>query len=586
VLSLAELRAHLPSQSTPSVGQLAEAQRIAHLGSWELDLETRQLLWSDEHYRIFGLEPGVDPVPYDQGISFIHPDDRPRVLAVFEAAITEHTAYDLETRIVHPDGTVRWIHSRGTFVPGGAAGRMVGTALDITERKQTEVSLQERQEAGQRAVFEARAAADDATRDRDRVTRLHALTADLSRAEATDEIARLCVQHAMDATAAESAGLVLLDDDSAELELVQSAGYSDELVAFLHRIPLSVALPFTDAVRTRRPVWIEDATAYRSAYPHLAQHSLLPMQPAASLPLVTSTGAMLGALELAFGEPGVPHGAQRDLLLTMVRQCGQALDRARLYERERQARAVAEAAVSARDQFLSIAAHELKTPVTRLKLSAQLLARRDGGSTLMSAGVLKWVNGIEASADQLARLTEELLDVARLQTGRMRVELKPLDLVVLVRAIGEMYQEHLAAHSRIHRLKIEGTTSMCPVQADTDRMQQVFTNLLDNALKYSPHGGTIRLRLTRDAPGWLVQVQDQGIGLPPGSTSIIFQPFGRALNAANSHIEGMGLGLYICQQIVESHAGRLWAESAGEGCGTTFCVWLPDASRARDAAPT
>ncbi len=120
--------------------QLSEAQRIAHVGSWELNLAKQQLTWSDEHYRIFGLEPGSVELTYADGISRVHPDDRDAVVAQVSDAHARGGSYSCEARAVQPDGTVRWLNSRGTFVAdeNGGPGRMVGTAQDITEHKLAE----------------------------------------------------------------------------------------------------------------------------------------------------------------------------------------------------------------------------------------------------------------------------------------------------------------------------------------------------------------------------------------------------------------------------------------------------------------
>jgi signal transduction histidine kinase len=115
----------------------------------------------------------------------------------------------------------------------------------------------------------------------------------------------------------------------------------------------------------------------------------------------------------------------------------------------------------------------------------------------------------------------------------------------------------------------------CPVVADPDRLDQVLGNLIENALKYSPAGGTVRVTVERADGGARVSVADDGIGLPAGAAETIFTPFGRATNAAESGISGLGLGLYIGRSFVERHGGRIWAESAGENRGTTLSFWLP-----------
>jgi signal transduction histidine kinase len=134
---------------------------------------------------------------------------------------------------------------------------------------------------------------------------------------------------------------------------------------------------------------------------------------------------------------------------------------------------------------------------------------------------------------------------------------------------------------------LELPATIRPVSADPDRLEQVLDNLLNNAVKYSPQGGDVRVILGEDHAeqtghastgenrGVRLTVQDQGIGLPPGMEEIIFEPFGRASNATQNHLPGMGLGLYISRHIVEQHGGRIWVESPGEGQGTRFHVWLP-----------
>ena len=116
------------------------------------------------------------------------------------------------------------------------------------------------------------------------------------------------------------------------------------------------------------------------------------------------------------------------------------------------------------------------------------------------------------------------------------------------------------------------------VSADPERIEQVLTNLLENAVKYSPDGADLRVRVQPKARGVLLEVQDHGIGLPKEAAERIFEPFSRAANAEHQQITGMGLGLYICRNIVEQHHGRIWARSAGEGAGTVMSVWLPEAT--------
>ena len=248
------------------------------------------------------------------------------------------------------------------------------------------------------------------------------------------------------------------------------------------------------------------------------------------------------------------------------------VERERLLTAEREARSAAEAAVQARDTFLSIAAHELKTPLTALKGGAQLLRRRQLRGQLDPERLLSGLDTLIRSIDRLSTLTDDLLDVARLRTGQLPLLAQPLDLVALTaEAVGNIRDRE----DGDDRLTLDADPALPPVLADSARIEQVIDNLLDNAIKYSPEGGTVAVTVRAEGAGVLLGVRDSGIGLPPEATELIFEPFGRAANAATSTLPGMGLGLFICRSIVERHGGWIRAESAGEGRGTMVRCWLP-----------
>ncbi len=240
-------------------------------------------------------------------------------------------------------------------------------------------------------------------------------------------------------------------------------------------------------------------------------------------------------------------------------------------ERERLL-AAAEAAVRERDTFLLIAAHELRTPLTTLKGMTQLLLRRRSRGTLdpdWLAGALK---ALDHAADRLVTLTGDLLDVTRIRTGRLPLTLRPVDLAA-VAGVAVAQARDRAGDGQ--RLTFYAPADLPPVLADEARIEQVLTNLLDNALKYSPGGGVVALSVLAEGAGVAVAVRDTGIGLPPGAGEAIFAPFGRAANATTGNLPGMGLGLYICRSIVERHGGWIRAASAGTDEGTTVTFWLP-----------
>lgn len=277
-------------------------------------------------------------------------------------------------------------------------------------------------------------------------------------------------------------------------------------------------------------------------------------------------GRTIGVLALFTSAESGRRLNQEDLAVTqeIARRLALAVDNARLYAQTRDA-------IRARDEFLSLASHELRNPVAAISGTAQLIQRARLRNQLDEATLNRYTSVIERTAAHLATLTEDLLDVGRLQQGRLPLRFADMDLAELVRGVVARQQSRGADIP----ISLDIQAEACIIRADADRLEQVITNLLENAAKYSPHGGSIQVDVTADADSVSVAVRDYGIGFPPSAAERIFEPFGRAANATERNIPGLGLGLYISRQIVERHAGRLWAESLGEGRGTTFHVWLP-----------
>jgi signal transduction histidine kinase len=236
-----------------------------------------------------------------------------------------------------------------------------------------------------------------------------------------------------------------------------------------------------------------------------------------------------------------------------------------------------------RDRFVQIASHELRTPIARVKGYAEMLLAAHTDGDLDDAMLQRSLKRIDHASDRLTNRVRDLLDFSRMTTGALPLRVRPLELVDLVRDVTARYQEHLAPGGHL-LLDIVGNPAS--VAGDPDRLEQVLTNLLDNAVKYSPEGAELLVRVQPKARGVLLEIQDRGIGLPPGAAERIFEPFSRASNAEERQITGMGLGLYICRNIVEQHRGRIWASSEGEGHGVLMSVWLPQPSSAAHPAAT
>jgi signal transduction histidine kinase len=216
-----------------------------------------------------------------------------------------------------------------------------------------------------------------------------------------------------------------------------------------------------------------------------------------------------------------------------------------------------------KDEFLSLASHELKTPITSIKIYAELAARRP---ELMQPRLLA---SLTRQADQLVTLVNDLLDVSRLELGRMPHEARPLDLAAFLRELCQRIAPVHETHQVVGRLP-KGPLS---VQGDPNRLEQVFQNLLSNAAKFSPEGSVIEVAARREGKWVRVSVRDEGIGISAQDLPHIFERFYKPISQQAVY-PGLGVGLYISQQIVESHAGRIWAESE-PGRGSTFHVRLP-----------
>jgi signal transduction histidine kinase len=277
------------------------------------------------------------------------------------------------------------------------------------------------------------------------------------------------------------------------------------------------------------------------------------------------------------GSVSIPEFFQRKRMEDELRTSHESLER-RVAERTAELLAINDRlrleilerkrAEEARDEFLSVAAHELKTPLTSLRGFVQVLLRQsEKGSPADPVRLTQALRTIDEQTQKLSRLVAQLLDVSRIDAGRLVVDTKPLNLVTLVE------DAVAAARTRCggHLVSLRAPTSLlAPV--DPLRFEQVLTNLLENAIKFSPAGGRVDVAVRRDGGQALIAVTDHGVGVPPEHRDRIFDRFFQVPQGGS--VAGMGLGLYISRQIVELHGGRLTAEFPPEG-GTRLLVALP-----------
>jgi len=244
-------------------------------------------------------------------------------------------------------------------------------------------------------------------------------------------------------------------------------------------------------------------------------------------------------------------------------------ERQELLERERAARADAEVAVQLREQFLAIASHELKTPLTALSGYAQIFQMRAQRTGTLSEHDTQNLEHILTQADRLHRMINALLDVSRIEQGRLDLERRMLDLGTLVR---RTVAEIQTMNSQ-QRFDVQSPDTPLWIAGDALRLEQVLDNLLGNAMKYSPHGGPITISITTQDDIVRVAIQDEGIGIPAYDLPHLFERLYRASNVSVDNISGVGIGLYVVQEIVALHGGTVTVESQ-EGRGSTFTICL------------
>jgi len=249
-------------------------------------------------------------------------------------------------------------------------------------------------------------------------------------------------------------------------------------------------------------------------------------------------------------------------------------ERARLLVLEQAAREEAEAAVRAREVLLSMVSHDLRSPLSTIKLSVKMLQKQaasPGGP--QAEQVVTGLGRIDGSADKMNMLIDDLLDFARLQMGQpLDLAYTPTDLVILARKVALNHRHN----SNRHRIRVSAGVPTLQGFWDPARMERALDNLLSNAVKYSPGGSEIMIEVAREdgeSPWAVLVVRDQGMGIPADDLPYIFEWFRRASNVSG-RIRGTGVGLAGARQVVEQHGGTITAESQ-EGEGSTFTVRLP-----------
>jgi PAS domain S-box-containing protein len=377
-------------------------------------------------------------------------------------------------------------------------------------------------------------------------------------------LARLALPHLADWCVID----VLQDGRLQRIEAAHRDPVLDGLTQELKRFPPEAALahPSMTVVETGEPELIENVSdaflqAIAAAPEHLEILRRLEPRSLLVVPLV-ARGRTLGAFGLFSARPDRTYGPDDRLLaVELARRAALAVDNARLYHQAREA-------VAARDEVLSIVSHDLGNPLSAVRVSARVLDRLlDAGDV---EGARVHLEGVRGAAVQMERLIRDLLEIRRLETGKLRLVRRPEPVEQLVQEAARSFRDVAQEQGVALRTRLEeGVPAL--LRVDADRVQQIISNLLGNALKFTPPGGSITLTAAPGDGGVVFSVRDTGPGIPPEHLPHVFDRFWQA-SQQGSH--GMGLGLAIAKGLAEAHHGTV-AVASDVGQGSTFSFTLP-----------
>jgi signal transduction histidine kinase len=400
----------------------------------------------------------------------------------------------------------------------------------------------------------------------DRLTHLQAVTAELSSAASVEQVADVVTQRAIRAMGASAGTVALFSEDRSELRVIRMQGMPEEIVKRYRRLAVADPLPIVRAAVSGEAVWISSIAQARQEYPTLGMISDLTfLEALVALPLAGNDGG-IGAMTVLFDREKRFTPGEREFLLTLARQCGQAMQRARLYDAQ-------VSALKTRNEFLSIASHELKTPMTALglQLEFQRMVLKKEKSADGGVAFGRIADSLERSllqVQKLGGLVDALLDVSRIQSGVLLLHPERVDLREIAREVAGRFKQVLEdAHCRLLLVAEDPVTG----RWDKLRIEQVLMNLLSNAVKYAP-GGEIRVEVSGSPERAFLSVTDDGPGIPREKHGAIFDQFERVLNRRT--VSGLGLGLYICRQVARAHGGDIHVVSE-PGKGASFVLQLP-----------
>jgi K+-sensing histidine kinase KdpD/ActR/RegA family two-component response regulator len=452
-----------------------------------------------------------------------------------------------------------------------SAQRARGEAEELRARADQELETHQQTERALRASetrFRTLAA---------RTNRLHGLTAALSEAVTVKAVAQAVVRQGKMAVGATSGDVLLLVEQGAAFQTLHS-DVNPETDSAGRRVAAETGLCATHVVETRQPVFIGSFAEWQERYWRSASIAADGgYVSSATLPLLADNAA-IGVLAFHFTAPVKFDEEYQALLVSVAQHCAQALDRARLYESAQRARLEAETANRLKDEFVSIVSHDLRTPLNAMLGWTAMLQK----GTLDPSITARALRSIHDNATRQAKLIDDLLDFSRIIAGRLALEREEVDLRQLLRNVIESMIPAAAAK----RIDMQfHAADEAIVLGDVRRLEQVFFNLVGNAVKFTEDGGRVDVEIDALDEMVEVRVSDSGVGIDPSFLPHVFDRFRQADSTTNRVYGGVGLGLSIARQLVEAHQGNISVQSAGKNQGSTFIVRLPSGIQRSAAVP-
>ena len=539
-----------------SIPQLAWVARADGHASW----------FNRGWYEYTGSAPGQ---PEGWGWQDAHdPRALPGFLERWRACLASGTSFEMEHALRGADGRFRWFLTRVRPIrdAGGAVVRWFGTSTDVDEVKRAREALWEE-------------------------SRLLNLLNETGKTIAADLDLETVVQTITDATTqltgAEFGAFFYNEDHSpvGTFRLFTLSGADRESFERFGR-PRATPL-FGPTFRGEGPIRIddvlEDERYGRWAPHHGMPEGHLPVRSYLAVPVVSRSGEVIGGLFFGHSTPGVFTERAERFVSGIAAQAAIAIDNARLYERvrkaaedrkelldaERSARSEVERISLMKDEFLATLSHELRTPLNAIVGWSHVLRSRDPVDVELAEGL----GVIQRNAQLQARLIEDMLDMSRIISGKLRLEVQKVDVQDVARAAIASVRH--SADSKGIRLQSVLDPASGPVWGDPGRLQQCFWNLLANAIKFTPKGGRVQVRLARVESHVEFTVSDDGLGIAPEFLPHVFDRFRQADASTTRQHGGLGLGLSIVRSLVEMHGGTVHASSPGLGLGATFRIEVP-----------